>query len=195
MCPTEGFPLALPKKFAHEMRGLFCCLLWYNKTIMYEDIDPNVLAQKIYDNPQLEEIINGNTATKNKFAGKGSYHNSSERGKQGLSGEDAACDYLLAQGYKIEQRNYRCYIGEIDIIASRNGRLHFVEVKTRSSLLYGTPREAVTVTKQRKIRRCAESFLKMTGMLGKMPMLSFDVIEVIRSRGIIKSLNHLEHCF
>lgn len=165
--------------------------------MVIKDIDPNVLARMIYDNPELEQIINGRDGKiKEELpADKSDYHNDSDKGRQGLSGEDAACEYLAAHGYKILKRNYRCYVGEIDIIASEKDVLHFVEVKTRSSLLYGSPKDAVTITKQRKIRRSAESYLKMMGRLDKMPPLSFDVVEVICSRGVIKSLNHLQHCF
>lgn len=159
--------------------------------------DINSLARELYEHPEQEQAINRTKKVREKVPSteKSSYHNSSSRGQAALSGEDAAVAYLEQKGYKIERRNYRCYCGEIDIIASKGPVLVFVEVKTRSNDLYGRPAEAVTYGKQQKIRRSAESYLKMTGRLQNMPPVSFDVIEVIRQRGAIKSLNHLEHCF
>lgn len=159
--------------------------------------DINSLARTIYAHPEQEQVINKSKKERPRVASteESSYHNSSSRGVAGLSGEDAAVAYLEQKGYKIERRNYRCYCGEIDIIASKGITLVFVEVKTRSNDLYGRPAEAVTYGKQQKIRRSAESYLNMTHRLQNMPPLSFDVIEVIRQRGEIKSINHLEHCF
>lgn len=153
----------------------------------------NAIAHSIYEGACEEKL---KTVAQRKPKGNESdYHNESIRGKAALSGENAACQYLQEKGFEIVKRNYRCYVGEIDIIASHNGALHFVEVKTRSSELYGLPREAVTWTKQRKIRRCAESYLVMTKLINNMPPLSFDVIEVILTAGQVRSINHLIGCF
>lgn len=156
-------------------------------------IDINELANEIYSgNIKEEKVVVKKSAPS---GNKSDYHNTSLRGEAGLSGEDSACAYLEAHGYKILKRNYRCYSGEIDIIASKDNVLSFVEVKTRSNVRYGLPREAVTYDKQRKIRRSAENYLAMTKRLNNMPPLSFDVIEVIRTGGRIKSINHLKSCF
>ncbi|EAX48690.1 protein of unknown function UPF0102 [Thermosinus carboxydivorans Nor1] len=69
----------------------------------------------------------------------------------GKMGENAAADYLARNGYKILMRNYRCRIGEIDIVAERQGTIVFVEVKTRSSEKFGFPAEAVNYRKQQKL--------------------------------------------
>ncbi len=78
----------------------------------------------------------------------------------GRRGEMAAERYLRRQGYKILERNYRCKIGEIDLIAQKDGRLIFIEVKTRRSSHYGLPEESVHPLKQKKIVRAAEWYLK-----------------------------------
>ena len=78
----------------------------------------------------------------------------------GKRGEAVAANYLLKNGYKILEQNYRCKIGEIDVVAEKAGRILFVEVKTRSSEQYGLPQEAVHETKQQKILRAAEWYLK-----------------------------------
>lgn len=79
---------------------------------------------------------------------------------QGNTGEDSAISHLLQNGYKILFRNYRySRFGELDIIALDGDVLCFIEVKARTSLTYGSPRESVTKHKQLKIRKMAEVFL------------------------------------
>lgn len=77
----------------------------------------------------------------------------------GLKGEDEAVKYLQANGYRILERNYRCRIGEVDIIAMDRETLVFIEVKARTGTLFGYPQEAVSVKKQKKIRTVSRQFL------------------------------------
>jgi putative endonuclease len=77
----------------------------------------------------------------------------------GQQGEEAAAHYLQAHGYKILERNFRCRAGEVDIIAEEKGDLVFVEVKARSSKLFGDPAEAVTSRKQGQISKAALCYL------------------------------------
>lgn len=79
--------------------------------------------------------------------------------KAGRFGEDFACNLLLQKGYKIIDRNFRSRFGEIDIIASKEDYLIFIEVKTRWNLNYGYPEEAVNEKKLWKIRKTAEYYL------------------------------------
>lgn len=153
------------------------------------------LTQQIYNGEVTDVSVKKQRKSDAKTGNVSNYHNTSSRGEAGLSGEDAACQYLEQKGYQILRRNFRTYVGEIDIIASKGPTLSFIEVKTRSSEQFGKPREAVTFGKQKKIRRSAETYLVMTKRINNMPDLSFDVIEVIRSRGQIRSINHLERCF
>lgn len=98
----------------------------------------------------------------------------------GLVGENAAAEMLRIKGYRILRRNYRCKLGEIDIIASRGATISFIEVKTRRSLDWGRPCEAVNTRKQDHIRRAASCYLKELGNKGYVPMkISFDVIEIV----------------
>lgn len=119
------------------------------------------------------------------------------RSELGKFGEDFACAYLQRQGYKILYRNFRCRIGEIDIIAVKNNVLSFIEVKTRrqANSKYGLPREAVNIAKQKKIYRCAELYMQSKGIIQNMPVLSFDVIEIIREGTAVKEFHHYPHCF
>ena len=77
----------------------------------------------------------------------------------GNHGEQVAQEYLLQQGYQILETNYRCKMGEIDIIAKDGNTLVFVEVRSRSSTQYGSPLDTINRTKQQKIRKAAEHFL------------------------------------
>lgn len=71
-----------------------------------------------------------------------------KRHEIGKLGEDLACKYLQNKGYKILERNFEAKQGEIDIIALDKEELVFIEVKTRSNILYGKPAEAVNEIKQ-----------------------------------------------
>ncbi len=114
----------------------------------------------------------------------------------GALGEDLADAYLQKNGYTIVYRNFRCRLGEIDIIAERRGILTFIEVKTRVSQKYGLPAEAVTFAKQRKLRRTAECFLQRGGMLENMSSLCLDVIEIVVSKCTeVQKFRHYPHCF
>ena len=113
----------------------------------------------------------------------------------GQDGEDLATRYLELSGYLILYRNYRCRLGEIDIIATKDDVLTFVEVKTRLSTITGQPAEAVTFTKQQKIRRIAQYYMMCEGLLDNMPIISFDVIEIVKDQEKVLLFNHYPHCF
>lgn len=98
----------------------------------------------------------------------------------GQWGEDRAAEWLQARGWRITARNFRCRMGEIDLIAENGRYLAFVEVKLRKDGSYGAACEAVTPAKQRKLRLTAEFYL-----LGHPTALQprFDVAEVYAPRG------------
>jgi len=79
--------------------------------------------------------------------------------KLGDFGEKLAQKYLEREGYEIVGRNYHKRGGEIDIIALDEGQFVFVEVKTRSTSAFGSPAEAVTLRKQKKMILTAKSYL------------------------------------
>lgn len=78
----------------------------------------------------------------------------------GTTYEQAAAIYLARMGYVILCLNYRCYCGEIDIIAKDGKTLVFIEVKYRATNKYGDPAQAVTTKKQVKIYKSAQCYLK-----------------------------------
>jgi putative endonuclease len=83
-----------------------------------------------------------------------------KRKETGNLGEKLARDFLIQKGYRILESNYRCSFGEIDIIASQGNCLVFVEVRTRSSLSFGTPEESITSRKKLHFVRTAEHYLQ-----------------------------------
>lgn len=78
----------------------------------------------------------------------------------GARGERIAVDFLVRQGYVVLARNWRGTAGEIDIVAREGPTVVVCEVKTRSSDAYGSPVEAVTVTKAARLRRLAGEWLR-----------------------------------
>lgn len=102
------------------------------------------------------------------------------RSELGRLGEDFAAGLLQAEGYRILERNFRCNLGEVDIIAEKDGEIAFVEVKTRRSVRFGYPSEAVTREKQRRIRRSAEYY--MQNHVNGAKQVDFQVVEVFCSQ-------------
>lgn len=78
----------------------------------------------------------------------------------GERGEMIGWGFLVRHGYKILEKNYRCPLGEADVIAAKKGRLIFVEIKTRAQSRFGAPQESVQPAKQEKIIRVAQWYLK-----------------------------------
>ncbi len=95
----------------------------------------------------------------------------------GERGEMVAWNFLRQQGYRLLAKNYRCKIGEIDVVAERNGRIAFVEVKTRAGLGFGHPEESVNAFKQRKMVRLAQWYLKAEKLTDR--PVSFDVVSIL----------------
>ena len=94
------------------------------------------------------------------------HHSRSERPKDTLGrvGEAMALRHLRDDGFTILDRNWRCTMGEIDIVARDGDTLVICEVKTRSSLRYGTPLEAITETKLHRLERLAASWMRERGV-------------------------------
>lgn len=97
--------------------------------------------------------------------------------KTGTAYEALAADYLAKQGYRILEMNYRCKLGEIDIIAAENGYLVFTEVKYRTNTAMGTAAEAVDFRKQYIIRRVAGHYMMMKHLPEDTPC-RFDVVGI-----------------
>ena len=83
----------------------------------------------------------------------------SSRKEVGAWGEAIATRYLEDHGYKIVTRHFTHRIGEIDIVATKSGRLIFVDVKTRTNTRFGAPEDAIGWSKQEKLRRTANVYI------------------------------------
>ncbi len=109
----------------------------------------------------------------------------------GDRGEREAERYLRRQGLKILVRSYRTSQGEVDLIARDGDQVVFVEVKTRK---WGTPAEAVTAEKQRRLTMAALHFLKKHGLLEK--RCRFDVVAIVWPEGAkAPTIEHLRDAF
>jgi len=101
-----------------------------------------------------------------------------EKDELGRRGEDLAAQFLESLDLVVLARNWRCREGELDIIATdRVETLVICEVKTRAGTGYGTPIEAVTYAKRRRMRRLAQLWLSQTGL--RHPLVRFDVIGIV----------------
>jgi putative endonuclease len=76
----------------------------------------------------------------------------------GDKGEVLAVDYLSKNGYKVIERNWRFKHWEVDIIAAKDNRLHFIEIKTRTSRLFGNPEESIGTEKMNNLKNAAEQY-------------------------------------
>jgi putative endonuclease len=92
----------------------------------------------------------------------------------GKTAEDLAAAYLAANGFTVLARNWRSSLGEIDIVARDGDTLVFIEVKARLSVRCGRPEEAVTRSKQERLRTLAISYINATGHSA--PTYRFDVL-------------------
>jgi putative endonuclease len=97
----------------------------------------------------------------------------------GASGEQRVARWYEAAGYEVLARNWRCREGEIDLVCRRGRVLVVCEVKTRSSLAYGHPAEAVTPAKQRRLRTLALRWLAEAEPVPRPGVIRFDVAAVL----------------
>jgi len=81
----------------------------------------------------------------------------------GAAGEDQAAAWYQRRGYKIVARNWRCREGELDLVLVKRRMLVVCEVKSRSSLAFGAPIEAITPVKEQRLRVLAGRFIEETG--------------------------------
>lgn len=91
----------------------------------------------------------------------------------GRAAEDFAADYLQRRGLKLVERNYRCRLGEIDLVMDDGGAMVFVEVRLRSSGNFGGAAASITAHKQSKLIRAAQHYLQH---LSRQPPCRFDAV-------------------
>ena len=111
----------------------------------------------------------------------------------GRRGEKLAADHLVASGFEIVERNWRCDQGEIDLIATDGAELVFVEVKTRSSVAFGHPLEAITTAKLARLRRLAAAWCDAHP--GTHHRIRIDVVAIIAPTNGLVEIEHLRRVF
>lgn len=113
----------------------------------------------------------------------------------GRRGERLAADHLVAAGLTIVDRNWRCPQGEIDLVAfdEAEDELVFVEVKTRTSVRYGHPLEAITAQKLARLRRLATAWC--AEHKGRHDRIRIDAIAIVAPQHGLIEIEHLERVF
>lgn len=107
----------------------------------------------------------------------------------GRTGEELAASFLTAKGLRVVEKNFRCQAGEIDLICQAGELLVFVEVKTRSGTLFGTPGQAVNRTKVGRMVRAASAYLTREDLWSR--SCRFDLVAIVLGQGEPK-LEHWE---
>ena len=108
--------------------------------------------------------------------------------KLGQRGEEIAAAYLQQQGYLILARNWRCSLGELDIVAREGETLAFVEVRARRGDRFGTAEESITSSKQARLVELAQTFLQEAGLVDTAWRIDVGAVELGRL-GELKRIN------
>ena len=108
----------------------------------------------------------------------------------GRRGEVLAADWYRGRGYLVLDTNWRCKTGELDLVVRHEGTTVFVEVKTRTSVAYGHPFEAITAAKTDRLRRLAAEWCRARGPVPG--AVRIDAIAVIDAWSPVPSIEHIE---
>lgn len=111
----------------------------------------------------------------------------------GALGEELVSKYLINEKFYIFEKNYFCFIGEIDIIAKDNNFICFIEVKSRYDNKHGLPCESITLNKQNKIKKIAQKFIVENKLNNH--VFRFDVAEVVFSEEGEYAINYIKNAF
>ncbi len=115
-----------------------------------------------------------------------------KRRDTGILGEKIAKDFLKKRGYHILETNYRCPEGEIDIVARHKDYTVFVEVRTKTSLEFGSPEESITPAKMARLRATASYFRQSHDNLP--PLWRIDVVAVeLDQKGKLERIELIEN--
>lgn len=112
----------------------------------------------------------------------------------GKKGEDEAVKYLKKIGMSIICRNYRCKLGELDIIAEDDGVLVFIEVRSRRTTGYGLPQETIDLRKRTQVRKVAQYYLLKENLIDR--DCRFDVLAVqLDGKGKLIKTDYFKNAF
>jgi putative endonuclease len=104
-------------------------------------------------------------------------------------GEASAARYLTGLGMVVLDRNWRCELGEVDLVLRDGAVLVFCEVKTRTTAAYGTPLEAVTPVKVARLRKLAARWMQDHGL--RVPEVRIDLVGVLLTGGAEHRIDHV----
>lgn len=110
----------------------------------------------------------------------------------GKRGELLAAGWLKNKGFTLQERNWRYSRFEMDIIAVKEGVLHFVEVKTSAGLQFGFPEERVTARKFQHLRHAATAYLMLHPNWNR---IQYDILSVVLGKGGVAEFFFLEDCY
>lgn len=110
----------------------------------------------------------------------------------GHAGESAAVAYLESKNYEILDQNWVAGKAEVDIIALYKNKIIFVEVKTRTSVAFGSPEDFVTPTKQGLLQQAAQAYIEIMDFDGE---IRFDIISVLLTNHNNHTITHIEDAF
>lgn len=109
----------------------------------------------------------------------------------GSTGEQAACRFLNDSGYEILETNYRCPLGEIDIVARNDGLIIFVEVRTKTGTGYGSPRESITTAKGKRLKNLARYYMQQNYQREITSRIDLIAVMLNRADHAIDQLEHI----
>lgn len=110
----------------------------------------------------------------------------------GKYGEQLAKNFLIKKGFKILELNYRySRLAEIDIIAKKDNKIHFIEVKTRTQNYFGTPFEAINQNKLKSIYKCALFYMQNTKE--KTEKFQIDAIGILLNKDNKHDITYIEN--
>ena len=110
----------------------------------------------------------------------------------GKKGELLAADYLKTCGYRILERNWVYGRAEIDLIALHEGKLIFIEVKTRRSVLHGEPEDFVNWKKEKQMEFASAVYIERKNHQGE---IRFDIVAIVFENEQLYKINHIEDAF
>ncbi|MFZ4544116.1 MAG: YraN family protein [Saprospiraceae bacterium] len=110
----------------------------------------------------------------------------------GKTGEELAAQFLILKGYEIVDRNWRYKRAELDIVAKKDEKLIFIEVKTRSSDYFGSPEQFVHFRKRQLLSRAAGAYILSHNHDW---LIRYDIIAILYNEDGTYSLTHFEDAF
>jgi putative endonuclease len=110
----------------------------------------------------------------------------------GILGEAIARNYLVDKGYRIREVNWRYARAEIDLIAEIDGKIIFVEVKTRRSTAHGEPEDFVDYRKEKQLEFASLAYIEMVDHQDE---IRFDIIAIVFENKDLYQINHIEDAF